>query len=91
METIFDHVTKKKIKACGFLDDFQRIRHGIYLSANLAQEKYVKNIKENDTTFDVALFVEHRGKNRDKYWKKYRAELPSIREVKWSRKLDSQK
>lgn len=71
METIFDHgVTDKEIKKCGFLDDWQRIRHGIDFVEPITRQQYLDKITQEAAYFDIALLLEERNKSAKKYWSK---------------------
>lgn len=71
METIYDHnVTAEEIEACGFLDIWQRIRHGIDFVEPIDKEQYLNKITVEAAIFDIALLLEHRKQSARKYWKK---------------------
>lgn len=71
METIFNHnVTAEEIKACGFLDYWQRIRHGIDFKEPIDKAQYLDKITVEAALFDIALLLEERREDATAYWEK---------------------
>lgn len=75
METIFDHnVTQQEAAECGFLDDWQIIRHGIKFTIPITRESYIKDIDQNAANLDLGILMMHRKEN--KLSKKYFSKVP---------------